>query len=1245
MPPAIARVARGSRGAPGERKKSRMPNRTTSHKFRAQDFVRKRQNDTFEHHYTTGKLLGEGQFGEVFVGTLKRSNGGKGDTRAIKRIQKDVLTEEDHEEVFNEFSILRQMDHPCIAKMYEFFEDKDNFWFVQELCGGGELLDELERIDHFSEEMAALIMQQVLSSVHYCHSQKKIVHRDLKLENILLHEGTQKSGSTGEAYNPMLVKVIDFGLATTFTDAQILSSPVGSMHYIAPEVLEQAYGHKCDVWSCGVISYILLSGFAPFEGANDRDMRELIMMGNVSFADPIWKKVSDEAKDFVKLLLTYEPDKRPEAGEALKHAWIKNAQKVRAEQFKANKGGTDAAIKALENCRIFESNSKLKQATCVFMTSQYVLSGAEKDGADSNENSKDMLLGEIFRAMDLDADGRLSREELRLGFLDFFEELAGLTIEEVDDIFSRMDLSSTGYIDYSEFMVAAIGLHDQGQAHNQKMLKNAFQRLLDNDASGFISKEKVRQQMVPFYGEDVDEAIIQKIIDQADEDKDGRISWEDFLATMSMKADFKAPPEATPLENWVNRFREGSTKITKSSLQPSLAGNTETNENADATPVAVQSCNPLNVATLTPPPSGRKTRSNAGAKSRLISAIFEKNLEKNRAMGIDTFQYIRKKEDKPKRKLPRTRRVNFEDLTKKATTKVNFDAKSVVHGRNKEIEQLKSATSGRARERRATIVNMLRQENEESRFRKEARLKELEMLKRRGQLRSSFQDGSVNPHKLPFEGRERRQSELVDVKKSLIDSNKAKKLLFEQWNMNDEKPSLGQLRRSQVLKLEEFQKHYKEPEKLKERIVKACPCLPVEKNLQRGGSRSWTRRLSGKSLLKDSLHSLSGGSSHDSRQGLANTSQHSSQGLGGSSHHSRQALESSNHLCRRELKGSNHHLLGLVRSVSQENVQDEHVEARLIEMQPEAATAKSARTIEPIRRLNSFDSDQEQHERDQRLDKISLDKTSLNSNNMNEKIPATVSAPQRETRMEELKRLQQRSTGVAKNAREIFEGQTRKSQNQKFIVGGTSSLSNSPKSPFGKRTIQQTSIPAYELEASGKSNPIAGDTQNSRPTLSPRKGDATKEVWATTVDSIGEFADDDGDLSAASKEPQSPVVKQKASMTHSTTASTTSSYMKNSAVPQNKKPGYGDPKKDLLMPTNSPRFVGSASPGGGTPRTSRKRSSARPKPDSAHDAAAHKITDAQLKAQEMIDSAQPFNAEAEEPEKSEVMKPEQSSNP
>lgn len=945
------------------------PRRVVSHKFRAQDFVRRRNNEKVTDHYSIGKLLGDGQFGEVFLGTVTKSNGGKGDYRAVKRIQKELLSVEDHEEVFNEFLLLKQMDHPNICKMYEFFEDEESFWFVQEFCGGGELFDELERIDIFPESSAALIMKQVLSSVHYCHTQKRVIHRDLKLENILL-EGPH-SCEEGASYKPMVVKLIDFGLGTHFQPDQYLTSPLGSMHYIAPEVLEQCYNYKCDIWSCGVILFIMLSGYAPFEAPNDRDMRELIMMGHYNFNDPVWENVSDEAKDFISYLLTYEPEKRPDAAQALQHPWIQNAYKAHAQQFKGTKSGTDAAVKFLTNCRSFEAASKLKQATCAFMTSQLVLSGGGNEQRQGSMiDSAGTIIGEIFRAMDLDADGRLSREELQLGFLDFLADSAAepLTVEEVDDVFQRINLSSSGSIEYSEFVVACMGLHDQSEPQNQQLLKQAFDRLLDKDGSGYISRDKLRKEMAPFYGEDADEAVIRKIIDQADADKDGQISWDDFQTMMTKTATFVPPKGATPLTEYKYSSSRSlsdsdSPQTTKEVVEPVMASKSgsptlpaiptisEEDEEEETETVAkkVQPTSekkeePKSRASPVVQPTMRRRSSANGPKARLISAIYEKNLEDNRARGLDPFSYVFKQPEKvkvQKRKLPRTRRLNFEELMKKANAEIKFDAKAAMEDRNAEITEFKTTNAGRAKERQSSLVTMLQQEKQVD---KRDLLQELETIKgqpynakeRRNTLQNSFTDTMTR--RLEQLQREKQRLELENVKKTLRDDHAAKKRLFESWHQADKKVSKVERRTGRLKKLEElkhFQETFEPSYPLKTNAIKlanlreAVPASAVH----RRPSRKWTRRISGKALVRDTIEE----NVEDKETSLAPVE------------------------VRRMFDRS---ASQAVLSVRHETLQ------RLAEMQPKAKTKKSRRKIEPIRRINSFDSDQEQEERDSRLDEL-----------------------------------------------------------------------------------------------------------------------------------------------------------------------------------------------------------------------------------------------------------------------------------
>ena len=379
--------------------------------------------------------------------------------------------------------------------MYEFFEDEKRYYLVTEICKGGELFDEILQRGKFSERDGAVLMKQVLSCINYCH-QNNIVHRDLKPENILLEQNKEFDA----------IKIIDFGTSLVYDPNKNLDEKLGTPYYIAPEVLNKNYNSKCDIWSCGVISYILLSGMPPFNGQSDQEIMKKVRAGSFSFDDKVWNNISDNCKDFITKLLTYKQEERPTASEALQHPWIVELSTTVVDE--------KSAQDALSNLKSFKVDSSMKQATFAFIASQ-LLSKQERDG-----------LAKVFKAFDKNGDGKLSYEEVKDGYLDHYGKV--MSDEEVHAMFDSVDTDKSGFIDYSEFVVAAMA---ESQLTSNDKLQAAF-KMFDKDGSGIISGDEIRE-VLSFGGtSQMSKEQIDTIIKQVDENGDGEISYEEFVDMM-----------------------------------------------------------------------------------------------------------------------------------------------------------------------------------------------------------------------------------------------------------------------------------------------------------------------------------------------------------------------------------------------------------------------------------------------------------------------------------------------------------------------------------------------------------------------------------------------------------------------------------------------------------------------------------------------------------------------------------------
>ncbi|KAK9173398.1 hypothetical protein cmbei_300920 [Cryptosporidium meleagridis] len=458
---------------------------------------------TFAERYNIVCMLGKGSFGEV----LKCKDRITQQEYAVKVINKASAKNKDTSTILREVELLKKLDHPNIMKLFEILEDSSSFYIVGELYTGGELFDEIIKRKRFSEHDAARIIKQVFSGITYMHKHN-IVHRDLKPENILL-ESKEKDCD---------IKIIDFGLSTYFQQNTKMKDRIGTAYYIAPEVLRGTYDEKCDVWSAGVILYILLSGTPPFYGKNEYDILKRVETGKYAFDLPQWRTISDDAKDLIRKMLTFHPSLRITATQCLEHPWIQKYSSVTPTI-----SDLPSLESAMTNIRQFQAEKKLAQAALLYMASKLTTLDETKQ------------LTEIFRKLDTNNDGMLDRDELVRGYHEFMRlkgvdsnsliQNEGSTIEEqIDSLMPLLDMDGSGSIEYSEFIASAI---DRTILLSRERMERAF-KMFDKDGSGKISTKELFK-LFSQADSSIQMEELESIIEQVDNNKDGEVDFNEFV--------------------------------------------------------------------------------------------------------------------------------------------------------------------------------------------------------------------------------------------------------------------------------------------------------------------------------------------------------------------------------------------------------------------------------------------------------------------------------------------------------------------------------------------------------------------------------------------------------------------------------------------------------------------------------------------------------------------------------------------
>ena len=494
-----------------------------------------RANTIIEHNvdpwsiYEELEEIGFGAYGVVKKVCLKTNR----DTiRAIKIIPKDMLNQGfDDEKLSNEILILKNLDHPNIMKIYEFFEDEKNYYMVTDFYDQQNLCQNIDKLYFMNQITVKLIMEQLFSAVAYLHSMG-VFHGDIKLENVMLYSTTkytknrfsminrnlnnniQLQDEINDSFkknkyskksinivNDMLnyeIKLIDFGCSKIFSKrGERKSGIIGTSIYCSPEVIDNLYDEKCDEWSCGVLMYILLCGEPPFTGDTEEEIFEQVKKCEYNFNPEPFKYVSANCIDLIKKLLETNKNKRIKAADALSHPFF-------TENFNPDKALTqNKDLSLIEKLsEIKRPYSKFHEAVISYMCTNYLSKDEEKK------------LRAVFRYIDYDRKNYLTKENIEKRLM---ENGKLITKEKIQYILNAFDFDKNGHVEYQELL---IGLCDKNLLFSRYNLKRFFD-MIDRNRKGYLNsndienfafqnktiKEKALKEYLKQFGMKIDEKL------------------------------------------------------------------------------------------------------------------------------------------------------------------------------------------------------------------------------------------------------------------------------------------------------------------------------------------------------------------------------------------------------------------------------------------------------------------------------------------------------------------------------------------------------------------------------------------------------------------------------------------------------------------------------------------------------------------------------------------------------------------
>jgi calcium-dependent protein kinase len=438
--------------------------------------------------YSFTKLLGSGRYGTVREAVKQSSDPYMISKYAVKSLPKANLAS-DIEYYRRELEILMFVDHPNIVNFYEVYEDEAYLHLVMELCCGGDLFDHLNSVGTFSEQTAANMTRQLVSAVNHLHTME-VCHRDLKPENFMYVDAA-RTGS---------IKLVDFGLAKNWRGEQIMKSKVGSPYFVAPEVLNGEYNYRCDVWSLGVVLYLLLAGQPPFLGSNPTQVYRRAKEGVVNFDGKVWEQVSEHAKDLIVKMLTVDAEARITLDQVARHPFFSS--------FSLPRRVFDESI--LTNISNWQTPEKLQKEVL-----KIVMKFRTPDCIQGLKNTFDML--------DSSGSGFVSVDDLVRAF-----KTAGRPLKDAQEAELKAKFEGSR-INYSEFLIAAV---DKKRILDDAALHAAF-KFLDpviptQYQKGYLTSNCISHALVRL-GTPVDKEAVFEMMQWGENSK---VSFEDFKHMM-----------------------------------------------------------------------------------------------------------------------------------------------------------------------------------------------------------------------------------------------------------------------------------------------------------------------------------------------------------------------------------------------------------------------------------------------------------------------------------------------------------------------------------------------------------------------------------------------------------------------------------------------------------------------------------------------------------------------------------------